>query len=333
MKYSKINGLSKDISKLVFGTATPKLFAAVAPNATKHDVNKAYELLDKVYALGVNTFDCAHHYGEEIMGMWLTERGLHDKCVIITKCAHPNDWRHRVNDFDILSDAHDSLVKLNTKCIDIFMLHRDNRETPVSVIVDAMNKLKSEGKICLYGGSNWTHERIEEANEYAAKHNLEPFTVSSPNFGLAEQVADPWRADAKFGDGCITISGPENKEAREWYAKTGIPVFAYSSLARGFFSGAFKSDEPVKAKIVLDEPGIIGYYSDSNIERLRRCEELAAKKNVTVAQIAMAWIYNQKFDVYALSSPVTSEQLDANIAAMDIVLTDEETQWLNLERR
>lgn len=329
MKYSNICGMK--ISKLVFGTATPKLFAAVAPNATDADKKAAFELLDMVFALGINTFDCAAHYGEEIMGEWTELRGIKDKCHIITKCAHPNNWRDRVTDFDILSDAHDSLKKLKTDCIDLYMLHRDNKSVPVSVVVDAMNRLYDEGKIKVYGGSNWTHERIEAANEYAAKHSLEPMRISSPNFGIAEQVADPWKCDAKFGDGCVTISGPQNAEARRWYKENKIPVFAYSSLARGFFSGAFKSNEPEKAKQILDEPGIIGYFCESNIERLRRCEIMAEKKGVSVPQIALAWIYNQPFEVLALSSPVTKEQTEQNIRAMEIALSADEIKWMGLE--
>ena len=199
------------------------------------------------------------------------------------------------------------------------------------MIVETMNRLYNEGKVKVFGGSNWTHQRIEQANEYAAKHGLEPFRVSSPNFGLAEQVTDPWRCDAKFSDPCVTISGPENEDARAWYAANNMPVFAYSSLARGFFSGAFKSSNPEDAKKIMDEPGIIGYFCDSNLERLKRCEQLAEKKGITVAQAAMAWIYNQKFDVFALSSPVTQGQIDQNIAAIEIDLTDEEVAWLNLQ--
>ena len=332
MKYSTIKGFDKKLSRLVFGTATPALFAAMTKKAGEEEKSAAFALLDAVYAAGINTFDCAAHYGEPILGEWLEARGLRDDCVIITKCAHPNQWRHRVTDFDILSDAHDSLKKLRTNCIDIYMLHRDNVETPVSEIVDAMNRLKDQGKISIYGGSNWTHERIEEANEYAAKHGLEPMRVSSPNFGIAEQIADPWLADAHFGNGCITRSGPENKGAREWYTNTGIPVFAYSSLARGFFSGAFKSDDRQRALEILDEPGRIGYYCDNNFERLRRCEILAAQKGVSVAQMAMAWIFNQKFDVYAISSPVTEEFIRANSEALDIELTEDEIAWLALEK-
>ncbi len=331
MKYSRIKGLNKDISKLVFGTATPKLFAAVAPNATKEDEEAAFELLDEVFASGINTFDCAAHYGEEIMGKWMESRGNRDKCVIITKGAHPNNWRDRVTDYDILSDANDSLKKLRTNKIDIYMLHRDNHTVPVGLIVKALTSLYDDGKVATFGGSNWTHKRIEEANEYARKHNLKMFSVSSPNFGLAEQVNDPWVGDAKFGDGCVTISGHENAEARKWYKDHSIPVFAYSSLARGFLAGVFKSSEPKTANDVIDKPGILGYYCENNIERLRRCEILAEKKKVTVAQIAMAWVYNQPFEVFALSSPTTKQQIEENIAAIEIELSEDEIKWLNLE--
>lgn len=332
MKYINVNGINKKCSGLVFGTATPKLFAAVKEGATQADINAAYELLDEVFDAGINTFDCAAHYGEEIMGSWMESRGNREQCVIITKCAHPNQWRDRVTDFDILADVHDSLKKLKTDKIDIYMLHRDNHQVPVSVIVDTMNRLHDEGKIGAFGGSNWTHERIQAANEYAAEKGLKGFTVSSPNFGLAQQIADPWKCDAHFGDGCVTISGPENVDARKWYAQNPVTVFAYSSLARGFFSGAFRSDEPEKAMKILDGPGMTGYYCPDNIERLRRCEIIAQKKRITVAQAAMAWIYHQSFDVAALSSPVTKEQIMQNIAAIDIELSEEEAAWMNLER-
>lgn len=137
--------------------------------------------------------------------------------------------------------------------------------------------------------------------------------------------------DAKFADGCVTISGPENQAARAWYKEKNIPVFAYSGLARGFMAGLFKSSEPEKAKTVLDEPGMLGYFCENNLERLRRCEKLSKEKHVSVAQLAMAWLYNQPFTVYALSSPVTKTQIEENAAALDIELTESEQKWLNLE--
>lgn len=327
MNYKKIPYVKKQISPIVFGTANPILFDAVEIN--RPDIEecrqKAFKLMDDAFAAGINCFDCSDHYGEEILGEWIELRGIRDKTVIFSKCAHPNQWRDRVTDFDILYDIHNALKKLRTDYIDIYMLHRDNPDVPVSIIVDTMNRLYDEGKIGAFGGSNWTHQRIEAANEYAAKHNLIPFTVSSPNFGLAEQVDNPWVGQ------CVTLSGPENKDARKWYQDNNISVFAYSSLARGFFSGAFKSSEPQKAKEILDEAGIKGYYCERNIERLRRAEILAEKKNVSVAQIALAWIFNNPLNTFLLTSPVNKKQITENVASENIKLSNEEALWLDLE--
>ena len=332
MKYGKIDHVSKPVSRIVFGTATPKMFAAFrsvyggAPDFQQR-LDAAFQLLDDMYAEGVNCFDSSDHYGEEPLGEWLEARGLHDKVVIFTKGAHHNLWRKRVTDFDILHDVHNSLAKLKAKHLDIYMLHRDDPDVPVGPIVDVLNRCYDEGKIGAFGASNWTVERIEAANEYAAKHGLQPFTVSSPNFGLADQVEDPW------GGGCVTISGPSNKAARKWYADNHIPVFAYSTMARGFFSGLVKSDDPDSAKAVMDGPGLKGYAYPENFERLRRCEVLAKEKGMTVPQIAMAWIFNQRdLDVYALTAPVQRDMMRTNVEASEIRLTDEECEWLDLER-
>ena len=329
MKYKQLPEVKKPISTLVFGTATPKLFAAVDRNRPDIETcrQEAFALLDAVFAAGINCFDCAGHYGEEILGEWIDLRGVREKTVILSKCAHPNAWRDRVTDFDIFSDIHDALAKLRTNYVDIYMLHRDNPDVPVSVIVDTMNRLHDEGKIGAFGGSNWTHRRLEEANEYAAKNNLVPFTVSSPNFGLAEQVDNPWVGN------CVTLSGPENTEARQWYQDHNMPVFAYSSLARGFFSGAFASDDREKAKQFLDEAAVKGYWCDNNFERLRRAEILAGEKHCTVAQIALAWLLNQPLDTYLLVSFSNEKHIRPSVDACEMVLTPEECAWLNLESK
>ena len=330
MLYGSLPQVNKPISRIVFGTATPKLFAAFrsvygdAPDF-QNRLDEAFALLDAVYAEGVNCFDCSDHYGEEPLGEWLEARGLHSKVAILTKGAHHNRWRKRVTDFDILHDVHNSLAKLKTDHLDIYMLHRDDPSVPVGVLVDVLNRCYDEGKIGAFGGSNWTVERIQQANDYALKYGLQPFTVSSPNFGLADQVNDPW------GGGCVTISGPENRAARKWYAENGIPVFAYSTMARGFFSGQVKSCEPERAGEFMDEPGLKGYACPENFERLRRCEILAKEKGMGVAQIAMAWIFNQRdLDVYALVA-CRPENMKTNVASSKLLLTDAECRWLDLE--
>lgn len=223
-------------------------------------------------------------------------------------------------------DLNKSLGYLHTDYIDIYMLHRDDPEIAAGEIVEIFNTMHAEGKIGAFGGSNWTFERIAEANEYAYRKNLIPFSASSPNYGLAEQVEDPW------GGGCVSISGPANQKAREWYAGQDIPVIAYSSLGRGMFSGKVKSSEQEKAGDILDGVAVKGYVSEDNFERLRRCEVLAERKGATVPQIAMAFIFSQKMSTLSVVSTSRPERMQENMDALQIELSEAETDWLDLRR-
>lgn len=317
MKYSSIKGLSTPVSRIILGT--------MALNSEKQDFSNA--LLDEIYALGINTFDSALVYGngcEVALGRWVASRGLHDQVNIITKGAHHSPYRRRVTPYDILSDCNESLARLGMETIDIYLLHRDDPSVPVSAIVDTLNRLYDAGKIRIFGVSNWTHERILQANEYADKYGLQPLTVSSPNYSLAEQVDDPW------GGGCVTISGAENEAARAFYRQTQMPVFSYSSLGRNFFSGRISSSDPASAKKLLDQWAYRGYACPENFERLKRCEQLAEEFNLTVPQVAMAWLFGQPENVSAIVGVSTAAHMHDHIKALDISLTQQQMDYLNL---
>lgn len=317
MGYAKIPHVDKPVSRILFGTAMQPFMMGGDDDA----------LLDAVVKMGINTFDSARNYlGAELsLGRWMEKRGNRDDLVILSKCSHPSMFgRKRVSETEIRKDFAKSAKALGTNYIDIYLLHRDDPDVEVAVPVEVFNAMHAEGKIGAFGGSNWTHQRIEEANEYAYRHNLVPFEVSSPNFGLADQVRDPW------GGGCVTISGPANKEAREWYGKNRMPVIAYSSLGHGLFSGRVKSSEPERAKDVMDAAALKGYACEENFERLRRCEELAEEKQRSVAQIAMAWIFAQKLNTFAVVSSSSAERMQQNIDAMQIALSEEESRYLDL---
>ena len=217
----------------------PDLFKAPLC-ATQGEQESCNELLDAVFAQGINTFDTAHGYGngecERSFGAWVNSRGVRDDIVILGKGAHPNrDVPHRVTPYYISADINDSLHRFQTDYIDLYILHRDDEQVPVGPIVERLHEHKEKGHIHAYGGSNWTYKRVAEANDYAAKHGLTPFVASSPNFSLAEQAKAPW-------DGCISISGPKGEEARDWYLENNVTLFTWSSLAGGFFSGRFRKD-------------------------------------------------------------------------------------------
>ena len=317
--YGTIPGIKMPVSRIFFGMAMMPFLAG----------GEDSDLLDSVFAAGINTFDLARNYGmaEQSMGKWMRQRGNRDQVILLSKCAHPDaSGGKRVNEAEIRKDFQASSEALGVSRIDIYLLHRDDPEVPAGQVVEILNALHAEGKIGVFGGSNWTHERIAEANEYAYAHNLIPFTVSSPNFGLAEQKEDPW------GGGCVAISGPENEAARDWYSQQQMPVIAYSSLGRGFFSGRMKSTDADHPQDFLDGPAVKGYACPANFERLRRCEELARQKNVTVPQIAMRWIFGQKMNTFAVVSSSKPGRIRDNLKALTLEMTQEELDYLDLRR-
>ena len=205
MEYVKFNGIDKKISKFFMGT-----FGMFPDNKEKH-----FQTLDAAYDLGITAIDTARAYDSEpTVGEWIESRGVRENIVLLSKGAHPTDYRQRVTPYDIDSDLAETLAELRTDYLDIYLLHRDNTELPVGPIVEKLNEHQAAGRIKIFGGSNWTHERLEEANEYAYAHNLTPMSVSSPNFSLAEQVKNP------FAPGCVTIAGNKNADAQSWYTKT-----------------------------------------------------------------------------------------------------------------
>ncbi len=317
MKYGQIEGVSKPVSRIVQGT-TP---------IGSDNLEASFRLLDDALAMGITTFDTAHVYGrgdnERTVGRWFNERGVRDQIVLISKGAHLSQDRKRVTPFDIESDIHDSLARFNTDFLDIYLLHRDDPDVPVGPIVEKLHEYHEKGIIGIYGGSNWSVERIREANAYAEAHGLKPFAASSPNFSLADQIREPW-------SGCISISGPGKEADRAWYQANQMPLFTWSSMAGGFFSGRFRRDNLSSFTTYDDRIVVDAYAEESNFERLDRAEQLASEKGITLAQIAVAYIFNQPLNIYALIASRSDDELKQNIAAMELELTQAEIDWLDL---
>ena len=316
MEYRSIPQVRLPVSRIILGCASDGFNGGRDMSA----------VLDAALAAGINTLDTARVYAqsEHVIGQWLG--GHRDEVVIISKCAHPSLLHPmRLTEKDIRKDLETSLRELGTDWIDIYLFHRDHPSVEPGAMIEIMNALKAEGKIDAFGASNWTYERFRQAQEYAEKHGLVPFSVSSPHFSLARQQADP------YGGGCVSLTGEENAAARRWYTETQTPVFAYSSLGRGLLSGKLKSCDAKHAAQVLDVFAMKGYGCEDNYQRLARCEELAERKNCTVAQIAMAWVYSQPMNTFAIASMSSPDRIPENIAALSMKLTDDECRYLNLE--
>jgi aryl-alcohol dehydrogenase-like predicted oxidoreductase len=299
-------------------------------NITDPEGNKEdFDRLDAALELGINVVDTAEGYGmgktEVALGKWMASRKNRDKLILVTKGAHPNFFRKRVTPFDVTSDLYNSLAKLQTDHIDIYFLHRDDLEKPVGIIMDCLNDLRKQGLILAYGASNWTAERITEANDYAKAHGYEPFCVSQPNYSLAQQYAEP------FAPGCVSISGPENEDAQAWYAQTQMPVFAYSSLAGGLFSGRVTKEVFEKHPEEIPHYCRVAYCGKENFIRIERVKALAEKKGYSMPQIALAFVLSSDMNVYPIVGCTNRSELESSIQALDIKLSRSECQWLDLK--
>ncbi len=317
MLYSKIPGIDKPVSRLVQGTMWMK----------SSDLDAAFAAMDAFLAAGGNCFDTAHIYGlgdnERTVGQWIHSRGVRDEIVILGKGAHHSPDRKRVTPFDIQSDIHDSLARFNIDYIELYLLHRDDPTQPVGPLVETLHAAREAGQIHAYGGSNWSVERLREANEYAAAHGLTPFVVSSPQFSLAEQQVSPWID-------CESLSGTAGEPARAWCRQNGVALFVWSSLAGGFFSGRFRRDNLETLTQPYDQLAVKVYCFEENFRRMDRAQELAESKGVTVPHIALAYVYNQPERIHALSGARTPDEVRVNVEATEIELTAEEIAYLEL---
>ena len=319
MRHGEIPGLNKPVSRVVQGATMI---------GSDLDEAKSFALLDQVYELGCNTIDTAHVYSggnsERIIGRWMQARGLHDKIVIITKGAAHSQDRRRLTHFDLTSDLHDSLARLKTDYVDLYLLHRDDPGISVEPIIDVLNEHQRAGRLHAFGASNWSHQRIEAANAYARANGLAPFVVSRPQFSLAESLDEPWPL-------CLTISGPREAAAREWYAQTQMPLLAWAPLASGFFSGRFRRDNlHTFGEREWDRVCVRTYASEANFQRLDRAGILAAEKGLTAAQIAVAYVMNHPMNLFAVVGPSSSEKFRASVEACEVRLTPQEMAWLDL---
>ncbi|MGI8915010.1 MAG: aldo/keto reductase, partial [Chloroflexota bacterium] len=140
---------------------------------------------------------------------------------------------------------------------------------------------------------------------------------SSPNLSLAVAGEPLW-------PDCVTVDAQE----LSWYRERQFPLLAWSSQARGFFSGRFSPDQ---RDIDLDVTRV--FYSDDNWERLRRAQELASRKDTTPTRIALAWVIRQSLPTFALIGPLTPAELKDSLAALAVLLSAADLRWLQQVRQ
>ena len=319
MKFGRVTGVAKDVSRLCQGTDM----------IGSHGPDGSLAILDAAFEQGINCFDCAHIYGadgdnEKTFAKWVHSRGVRDQVVLFDKVTHPIADDDRITPEWIAEEIDISLDRLQFDHIDILALHRDDPQTPAGEIVAVLNEYNAAGKIGAFGGSNWTVERLTEANAHAAANGLKPMTVSSPQYSLAEMVNPIW-------PGCVGLGGASHAADRKWYADNDVAIFSWSSLGRGLMSGRVtRANADGAGKEALEEDVVAAMYCEDNFTRLDRAWELAGEKGVSLPQIALAFVLSQPMKTHPFTGGANADEIAQNVSCLDVELTPAELAWLDL---
>lgn len=301
MKYGTIAGIDKSVSRLVLGCDN------------QLTIGHATAMFDHFTELGGNAFDTGYIYGdglmERLLGQWIANRGIRDEVMVIGKGAHTP----HCDPESITRQLGETLDRLQTDHLDLYLMHRDNPAIPVGEFVDVLDEHARAGRIRAFGGSNWTIARYQEALDYAAANGKQAFSALSDHFGLARALDVPWA-------GCEQVTAPAD---REWLERTGTALLPWSSQARGFFARADRED-------VSDAELVRCYYSDDNFERLARARSLASELGVAPTAVALAYVLAQSFPTFALIGPRSVEETRTSMAGLAVDLTPEQVRWLDL---
>jgi aryl-alcohol dehydrogenase-like predicted oxidoreductase len=274
------------------------------------DEGEAIATIHRALELGVNFLDTADAYGpfknERLVGRAIKDR--RHEVVLATKFGSVrNEQGERLGirgDREyVLAACNASLERLGTEHIDVYYQHRVDPNTPIEETVGAMAELVEQGKVRYLGLSEAAAETIRRA------HAVHPISALQSEYSL-------WTRDVE-------------DEILPAIRELGIGLVAYSPLGRGFLSGRIHSVDDLEASdFRRANPRFQGENFQKNLDLVERVEELAASKGCTAAQIALAWVLAQGEDIVPIPGTTRVKNLEENVSALDVELSDEELRDL-----
>lgn len=260
---------------------------------------------------GGNVFDTAHVYAcwqpggvgasERELGRVLKALGVLESAVIVTKGGHPAFGTEYPRPAHFLApevleqDITESCERLGVERIPIYLLHRDDGITPVSELLEPLQ----DARLGAIGVSNWSVERIAEANAVAAAQGWKGFALSQIQGSLATPT---WSV----------TDDPTTRYLTQTEIDFGLPLMFYSATAGGYFAG--------KAARLYDTP--------DNAIRRKRAEHLAMQYGATATQIALAWLRSLPLPTLPLFGTTKEAHLQEALGAASLTLTPDEAAWL-----
>ncbi len=283
------------------------------------DEQQSFDMLDKFVGAGFNFIDTADTYSwwvngrggqsEEIIGKWLKSRGRRQDLVIATKVgSETKEHGFDISRKHILQSADESLHRLGVDHIDLYYTHFDDKVTPVEETLSAYDELIRAGKVRYIAASNLSPQRLIESFSLAEKHGLPRYVALQPHYNLVER------------------SGFENDYA-PLVEKYDLSVFPYWSLAAGFLTGKYRSEDDFGK--TTRGAGIKKYFDEKGKAVLKALDTVAEKYDAKQATVALAWLLANPLVTAPIVSATSEGQLQTLIAAPDLQLDQEDIGLLD----
>ena len=278
-------------------------------------------LLDRFFDAGLNAVDTANVYSkwvpgnrggesETLIGRWLKAvPGRRAKAVIITKVGiEMPGLGAGLSAKQILASVEDSLRRLQTDYIDVYLSHRPDAATPIEETLRAYDGLVRQGKVRSIGASNSEPGGLREALDVSASKGLPRYEVEQPEYNLYDRA----RFDGPLRDLCIA---------------EGLGVIPYYSLASGFLSGKYRSKADL-GKSVRGER-VAGYLNERGMRILQTLDTIAAELRAQPAEIALAWLIAREGVTAPIASATSVAQVESLIRSTQIRLSASQIKLLD----
>ena len=328
MEKRRMGKYGLEVPALCLGTMTFGL--QVAENASRAILDKAYDhqliFLDTsdAYPLG-GTLETMGDT-EAIIGRWMKDKGNRDQLIIATKCfaptrRGPNSWG--LSRQHIMESVEKSLTRLNTDYIDLYQSHGFDPHTPLEETLRAFEDLVTAGKVRYVGCSNYRAWQLGEALRAADKLGATGYVSVQPRYNLLYRDIE-----VDLLPLCVD---------------QGVGVIPYNPIAGGFLSGKYKpgQDPEEGTRFTLGTAADryqARYWHNAQFEAVETLKAVVEDKGLNMASVAVAWVLAQPGITSAIIGASKPEQLDANLAALEVKLDEElvtacEAAWWSLPRR
>lgn len=281
---------------------------------------ESFRILDGFLDRGFNAIDTANNYSywvkgnvgtesERIIGNWLKSRGVRDKIVLATKVGGRNMIQDKPNTTKahILKEVEESLIRLQTDYIDLYQTHYDDVNTPVEETLSAYNQLIKEGKVRYIGASNFSSERLIESLDKSELYNLPQYKTLQPEYNLCDRQ--------HFEEFLQPVA-----------EKYNLAVIPYYSLASGFLSGKYKTEEDLQQS--LRGEGIKKYLNERGFKILDALQTISTRYNISYSAVALTWLMDQKTVVAPIARATKEQHLDAFVEAVNVQLSHDDMKLL-----